>query len=191
MEPQRVAIPLFNDEVAPRFCFARRMLVAEVVDGATTQREQIDVADFGWRGRLALLSQRQVTVLLCGGFNRRYLHIAEALGIFVSWGHTGPVEPLLDKLCAGDFSLAAVPMAPDRGRGQGRGKGQGRGQGQGQGRGQGRGRGQGQGRGQSQGWGQSEEREPDRSDSQGQSERRGSDMPSGAGKRTGQNPSTE
>jgi predicted Fe-Mo cluster-binding NifX family protein len=126
VEPQRVAIPLFDGEVAPRFCFARWMLLAEIEDGAVVDREQINVHSFGWRGRLALLSQRRVTVLICGGFNRRYLPLAEAMGIFVSWGHTGPVEPVLEKVCAGDLSLAAVPAAPDHGRGRGRGPRRGR-----------------------------------------------------------------
>ncbi len=128
MDPRWIAIPLFSDEVAPRFCFARWMLLIEVEDGAVIEREQLDVEGFGWGGRLYLLSQRQVTMLVCGGFNRRYLHLAEALGIFVSWGHTGPVEPMIKKLCAGDLPLAPKENIPGSGCGLRQGRGRGRGQ---------------------------------------------------------------
>jgi predicted Fe-Mo cluster-binding NifX family protein len=126
MEPRWVAIPLFTDEVAPRFCFARWILLAELADGAVTQRKKLDVQGFGWLRRLSLLSERQVKMLVCGGFNRRYLPFTEALGIFVSWGHTGPVESVIERLCAGDPLLTPTENQPDPGCGPRQGRGQGR-----------------------------------------------------------------
>jgi predicted Fe-Mo cluster-binding NifX family protein len=116
LAPTRVAIPLFGSEVAPRFCFARRMLLVELADGAVASRQEHDVANCGWQARLRLLSTERVSLLLCGGFNRRYLSLAEALGIFVSWGHVGPVEPLLEQLCRGTLPQPAISC----GRGPGR-----------------------------------------------------------------------
>jgi predicted Fe-Mo cluster-binding NifX family protein len=112
----RVAIPLFGGEVAPRFCFARRMLLVELADGAVASRQDHDVADCGWQARLRLLSAERVSLLLCGGFNRQYLSLAEALGIFVSWGHVGPVEPLLEQLCGGTLPQPANPCGRSPGR---------------------------------------------------------------------------
>ncbi len=108
MADKKVAIPLFHGEVAPRFCFARMMLLANITDGEVTGREQLDVSDCGWRVRLTMLADRQVTLLLCGGFNRRYLGLAEGLGMFVSWGHVGAVDPLLEQLCSGTLPRPTI-----------------------------------------------------------------------------------
>jgi len=101
LPPKHVAIPLFDGEVAPRFCFARWIMLAELMDREVHHRELLDVGECGGRQRLLKLAQRSVTLLVCSGFNRRFLRLAEGLGIFVSWGHVGPVEPLIELLCAG------------------------------------------------------------------------------------------
>jgi hypothetical protein len=124
-----VAIPLYGGEIAPRFCFARRMLLANIMDDAVADRRHVDVSDSSWRARLALLNNERVSLLLCGGFNRRYLTLAEGFGIFVSWGHAGPVEPLLTQLCAGTLPRPTVGCARTPGRGRGRSQGQGQGRG--------------------------------------------------------------
>jgi len=52
LQPKRVSIPLLGGEVAPRFCFAREMLLVKVAEGRVADRQQLDVADRGWRERL-------------------------------------------------------------------------------------------------------------------------------------------
>jgi len=127
---ERVAIPLFGEEVAPRFRFATRLLLADLVDGTLAEQRTLFVGELGWRARLAMLARERVTLVICGGFHCRYLPFVQGQGIRVSWGHAGPVAALLDKACRGEIESVAmqdVPAEPRRGRGGGCGLGGGAG----------------------------------------------------------------
>jgi hypothetical protein len=112
---ERVAIPLFGTEVAPRFRFAGRMLLADVEDGVLVAQRILPVAELGWRARLSMLTRERVTLLVCGGFHRRYLPYLQGQGIRVSWGHTGPTGPLLDRACRGEVENVPVRDLEPRG----------------------------------------------------------------------------
>ena len=77
----KVAIPLFGAEVAPRFCFTAQMLVACIHRNRVIDEELLDVEGLRWSQRLEALAELDVKVLLCGGFNRRFLPFARELGI--------------------------------------------------------------------------------------------------------------
>jgi predicted Fe-Mo cluster-binding NifX family protein len=131
---QRVAIPVFNDEVSPRFGFAGRILVADVADGEVGQQRVLDVSGFGWRARLALLAHQGVTHLICGGFDRVYLPFLQGLGIRVSWGHAGAAADILERVCRGEIQPTTDrelfgPRRRARGGRRGGGRGGGRGNG--------------------------------------------------------------
>ena len=138
----RVAIPLFGAEVAPRFGFSRSLLLADIAEGEVTRRHQVDVTDLCWSERLTLMARQQVRLLVCGGFNRRFLPFAGRLGIQVSWGHCGDVDEVLGGLCSdlqGQDPERRLMMPNQDGTGP-RGEGPGTGQGFGRcggGRGQG------------------------------------------------------
>ncbi len=110
----RLAIPLFGDEVAPRFCVADELLLADVVEGAIDSRRRVSVAGVAWPGRLRRLADRGVTVLLCGGFNRGFMPLALRLGIEVRWGLAGRVDQLMDAYCRGE--IERFVLCPRRGR---------------------------------------------------------------------------
>lgn len=113
----RLALPLFEDDVSPRFCGADRILVVDVEEGREIGRHVVEPvpADFG--ERLVLLRDLGVRELLCGGFNRCFLPLAESLGLQVRWGLWGPAEAALGRRLDG-----AVPL-PASGRGRwGRGQ---------------------------------------------------------------------
>lgn len=84
-----LAIPLFGDDVAPRFCAASEFLIAPLPGGALGELRHATVASGSWPRRLSQLTSMGVTVLLCGGFDRRFLPLAEGLGLRVVWGLTG------------------------------------------------------------------------------------------------------
>ena len=75
------AIATFGNEVSPRFCCAREALLVEVVDGREVDRSTLVLGESCNPDRLRILEGRGVTVLLCGGFDRRYLPEAERAGI--------------------------------------------------------------------------------------------------------------
>ncbi len=87
-----VAIPTFRGVVAPRFCFADVVLLARV---GCREVSELSLRGLPWPERLQALSREHVTLLLCGGFNRRLLPFAESVGIEVIWGLSGDVAPLV------------------------------------------------------------------------------------------------
>lgn len=106
----RVGIPLFEDEVSPRFCFAERMLVVSLDDsGVVVGRETVGLGPAWLPDRLVLLAEERIAVLLCGSFNAAFLPQAERLGVRVVWGLSGPAEQCLERFLAGE-----LPETPER-----------------------------------------------------------------------------
>ena len=123
-----VAVPLFGSDVAPRFCFADRLLLAKVEDGAVEIVGPVALASASWTERLQALAGRGVDVVLCGGFNARMLPYARGLGLRVYWGLTGDAEALIRRLAAGELEDHLARVGCRRGGGGGR-RGPGRGRG--------------------------------------------------------------
>jgi predicted Fe-Mo cluster-binding NifX family protein len=123
----RLAIPLFGSEVAPRFGCAERILVADLREDGSWEEAAQSLGLLPWPARLQHLAQLGVTVLLCGGFNRHWLPLAESLGIRVIWGLWGDARELISAFHAG--RLQTPPAFGHGGRGRGRGGHGGRGRG--------------------------------------------------------------
>lgn len=110
----KVVIPLFEEDVAPRFCAATHALVADIEAGEVIDRQIVPVPASDLGERLEQFSELGASVLLCGGFNRRFLALARNLGLHVEVGLVGRAEDLLT------LWLAHEPMPRLRGRGRGR-----------------------------------------------------------------------
>ncbi len=95
-----IAMPLFGVEIAPRFCFTSQMLIVSLEGGREIQRDTIDVVGLQWWERLNLLTEHSAKMLICGGFNRRFLPYAKERGLQVCWGYYGPADEILTKLAA-------------------------------------------------------------------------------------------
>jgi predicted Fe-Mo cluster-binding NifX family protein len=91
-----LGVPLHGKDVAPRFCSADRFMIAELDGNRPCHLRRVTIPEEGWARRLEQLSAAGVRVLLCGGFNRRYLPLAEGLGIRVIVGLVGEAEQLID-----------------------------------------------------------------------------------------------
>jgi predicted Fe-Mo cluster-binding NifX family protein len=109
-----VAVPLFGDQVAPRFCFATEILVAEVEGGEVRSRQRVTVDGLDWPQRIRLLNRLGVRLVLASGFNRQVLPMARAHGIEIIWGLTGSAEDLLRALCNGELTRQPVPRGEHR-----------------------------------------------------------------------------
>ncbi len=125
----KIAVPLFDSVVAPRFGFAVHFLVAEVVDREVTRTDHITITAPDWHGRLAELKGHGVSVLLCGGFNRRFDPLAEDLGILVIAGLAGDADVTVAAYARGEELPVLLRCrfrergGSDGGRGGGRGRG--------------------------------------------------------------------
>jgi predicted Fe-Mo cluster-binding NifX family protein len=106
-----LAVPIHGDDVAPRFCSADQFLIAEL-DGGRVRR--LAIPDEAWPTHLERLSAAGVSVLLCGGFNSRFLPLAEGLGIRVISGLAGEAEQLIDAFARDE--IERYRFLPCRGR---------------------------------------------------------------------------
>jgi predicted Fe-Mo cluster-binding NifX family protein len=109
-----LAVPLHGDDVAPRFCSADQFLIAEL-DGGRVRR--LTMPETTWSQCLEHLSAAGVSVLLCGGFNRGFLPLAEGLGIRVISGLAGEAERLVHAFLRDE--LERYRFLPCRGRRRG------------------------------------------------------------------------
>ena len=91
-----LAVPLHGDDVAPRFCSADHFVIAEMDGDRARLVRRLTFPEVTWSQCLERLSAAGVSVLLCGGFNRSFLPLAEGLGIQVISGLTGEAEQLID-----------------------------------------------------------------------------------------------
>lgn len=72
----KVAIPLFENRVSPRFDCAPKVLVATVQGKKVVRREEFSLASYDPFQRTALLSEHGVSALICGaimGFSEKTL----------------------------------------------------------------------------------------------------------------------
>jgi predicted Fe-Mo cluster-binding NifX family protein len=113
-----LAVPLHGADVAPRFCSADEFMIAELDRSQVGHVRRITIPDEAWSRRLERLSAAGVTVLLCGGFNRSFLPLAEGLGIRVISGLAGEAERLIDAFVRGE--IEQYRFLPCRGRRRGR-----------------------------------------------------------------------
>lgn len=88
----RVAVPLYEEVVAPRFGFAEDFLVATIENEGISETHRIILPNNGWNERLRVLEEHGVSVILCGGFNRRFEPLARSHGIRVICGCVGEAE---------------------------------------------------------------------------------------------------
>ena len=109
-----LGVPLLGSDVAPRFCSADEFMVAELDGDRISSVRRLGIREESWSKRLKLLSAAGVKVLLCGGFNRSFLPVAEGLGIRVITGLTGEAEQLIDAFLRDD--LDRFRFLPCRGR---------------------------------------------------------------------------
>jgi len=137
----KIAIPLFNERVSPRFDCAQSFLLVETEDRRILESEELQTVQLSTMERVGKLSDLRVDALICGGIDeasaRRLVH--NGIRIY-SWV-TGLARDALISFLNGD--LESATMVGSGGHRQGRwrlrGKGPHRGEGQGkQGRGRGR-----------------------------------------------------
>ena len=107
-----LAIPLFGEEVAPRFCFAREFLVVELMDGEVVRRMRVPMGNMDWPERLDRLAAEGVSVVLCAGFGRRFMPSADVRGIQVVNCLSGRAEDLIAAYSRDDLERFRFPQRP-------------------------------------------------------------------------------
>ena len=125
----RVAVPLFGDEVSPRFGYSTELLVATVGEDGIRTEEVRDIAGHAPWQVIEDLSSSGVAKVICGGVQRRLQSEMESRGIEVIWGVIGPAADALVALHNGTLRRDQFVCRGRQRRHRGRGRGQGRGAG--------------------------------------------------------------
>ena len=91
----RVAVPLFGDEVSPRFGYSTELLVATVGEDGIRSEEVKDIAGLAPWQVIEDLSSSGVVKVICGGVQRHLQSEMEGRGMEVIWGVIGPAADAL------------------------------------------------------------------------------------------------
>lgn len=123
----RVAIPVHNGRVSPVFDVARKLVVAEISDGAVGKRTEVDIDELYPPGRLSKLGELKIEVLLCGAISRHMALMLSSSGLRVIPFLSGTIDEVLDAYAGGglDGSRFAMPGCRRRRRRHGAVRGQG------------------------------------------------------------------
>jgi predicted Fe-Mo cluster-binding NifX family protein len=123
----KIAIPLFGDEVSPRFGCSTQFWVTDNLHSTGPAPEEIeDVGSMIPRQVPAFLQSLGVTHVICGGLHHRFQADLEAVGIEVVSGVIGAAVAALAALREGRLEPNQFVCRGRQGRGRGRGRGQGR-----------------------------------------------------------------
>lgn len=115
----RCVVPVFGQDVAPRYDVAALFLVFDVKAGQVSPGSALNTSGLEGEARLAILRNAGAEVLLCGGIRRFDLFRLHAEGIRVVPGLRGPVEAVVRAFAKGE----PEPWGPGRKRGRGRDQG--------------------------------------------------------------------
>jgi predicted Fe-Mo cluster-binding NifX family protein len=112
-----VAIPRFRDIVAPCFEVARYFLIARVEAGQVLSRETIQCSGCKGFGRVALLRDQQVDLLICSGIKGFYRDMLKSIGVETVADFSGTVDEILAAYLEGKvapISDSPAPMVTER-----------------------------------------------------------------------------
>ncbi|MFP5220885.1 MAG: NifB/NifX family molybdenum-iron cluster-binding protein [Acidobacteriota bacterium] len=120
MRTLRVLIPLFKDEVAPRFDLAAEALLADVTQDAEADATEIKTEDFllphpSADGLCDLILRKDVDVLICGGIEEEYYHYLRWKRVEVLDNVAGPARDALARFAQGALQAGDMLFAQEDG----------------------------------------------------------------------------
>lgn len=119
----KIAIPLFDQRVSPRFDCARDILLVSVENGDIVDRRQIPVSGWTCRERISKLSELGVDALICGGIDRLSERRLMACRVKTCAWVTGMAEDALGSFLRGELESYAMVGPGGRSRGRWRFRG--------------------------------------------------------------------
>ena len=110
----KIAIPLFNTRVSPRFDFAPKILVATVDGRQVADRETYSLINLNPIRRSSLLSDLGVNIIICGGISSFSQRLIKANAITIIPMVQGEVEKVLDLFIKGNLTAAILPVIKEK-----------------------------------------------------------------------------
>jgi predicted Fe-Mo cluster-binding NifX family protein len=107
-----VALPRFNDLVAPRFEVARFFVFAKIEAHTEQDREVIQCTGCEGLGRVQLILDRHADLLICNGIRSIYCHMLRSNGVQVLTDQSGTVDEVLEQIRIEALPVAGPPGTP-------------------------------------------------------------------------------
>lgn len=109
MKGKRVLIPLFKDEVAPRFDLASEALIADVlIDGKGVSTENFLLQQPSVDSLCDLALRKDVDVVVCGGIEEEYYHYLRWKRVEVLDNVAGTAQAVLERFSSGSLKSGDI-----------------------------------------------------------------------------------
>lgn len=109
MRAKRVLIPLYRDEVAPRFDLASEALIADVEpDGPDISSEEYLLPHASAEGLCDLVLRKDVDVVICGGIDEEYYHYLRWKRVEVLDNVAARAKDALERFARGQLKAGEV-----------------------------------------------------------------------------------
>jgi predicted Fe-Mo cluster-binding NifX family protein len=97
----KVAIPIFENRISPRFDFSPEVWIVEVEDGKLVNHEKISVAHLNLSQRMEKITSNGVHKIICGGIDGFSRDQLKNRGIDVVQDIIGEAEVVIDRFMRG------------------------------------------------------------------------------------------
>ena len=114
----KIAVPLFDRRVAPRFDCAGDFLFAAVENGEIVECRKLPASGWNRRQRVKKLSELGVDILICGGIDKQSARLLVFYGIRMYTWVTGMAEDALRSFLKGDLESGTMVGSGGRPRGR-------------------------------------------------------------------------
>ncbi len=104
----KIAIPVHGSRVMPRFGCTREIIIVTVENNTLVGQKRVMLTEERLFSLPSVLTEEQVSVVICGGIHPRFQHILRQGNIEVVWGVIGDWEEVLRAYLAG--TLQSNPM---------------------------------------------------------------------------------
>lgn len=91
----KIAVPIFNDQVSPRFDSAREIIIVDCNDGNIGDRKRLITIDMPCPEKIKRLIELKIDALLCGGIDKMCEEYLKHFGIEVNSWLRGDAETIL------------------------------------------------------------------------------------------------
>jgi predicted Fe-Mo cluster-binding NifX family protein len=118
----KVAIPMFDSRVSPRFDLASKLMIVIIENGKVVDRKEHYLINLHPIRRTTLLCELGIKVLICGGISNFSERLLIGNGIDVIPMVQGEVEEVINLFLNGKLSSAIIPIILGRGYRYHRGK---------------------------------------------------------------------
>ena len=99
----KVAIPIFNKWISPRFGFSPEMWILTIENGEVIFQERIYMVGYTLHQWLSKFSSSGVNTLICGGIDEYCCRKLEGLGISIIAEVTGDANETIDLFLRGEL----------------------------------------------------------------------------------------